>query len=286
MRRRRQLSIFATSLGMGLLVASVHTVPQAVGRDAFARLPGVTLHYVDWGGTGPHLLFLTGLGDSAHAFDSLAPQFTDRARVLGLTRRGQGQSDAPESGYDPPTLASDIRAFLDLLGIEKATLVGFSAAGSEMTYFAGAYPQRIDKLVYLDAANDYRSGHELATHPRSKYPLPLPDPPGTLGQIVRASRVADPDYTKVSAPALAFFVTYETTYIPSDADAELRARLLKRWEEYGKPFQQQRIAHFVRDMRKGEVIELRDAEHGDFLQTGRVQTRTAREMRRFIFSAP
>jgi hypothetical protein len=81
-------------------------------------------------------------------------------------------------------------------------------------------------------------------------------PQQRLGQIVRASRVADPDYTKVSAPALAFFVTYETTYIPSDADAELRARLLKRWEEYGKPFQQQRIAHFVRDMRKGEVIEL------------------------------
>ena len=121
--------MFATSLAMGLLVASPHPLPQAVGRDAFARLPGVTLHYVDWGGTGQVLLFLTGLGDSAHAFDTLAPQFTDRARVLGLTRRGQGQSDAPESGYDPPTLSSDIRAFLDLAGIEKATLVGFSAAG-------------------------------------------------------------------------------------------------------------------------------------------------------------
>ena len=35
-----------------------------------------------------------------------------------------------------------------------------------------------------------------------------------------------------------------------------------------------------------EVIELRDAEHGDFLQTGPVQTRTVREMRRFLFSSP
>jgi pimeloyl-ACP methyl ester carboxylesterase len=286
LRGRRQSSMFATSLATGLLVTSPHPLPQAVGRDAFARLPGVTLHYVEWGGTGPVLLFLTGLGDSAHAFDTLAPQFTDRARVLGLTRRGQGQSDAPESGYDPPTLASDIRAFLDLVGIKKATLVGFSAAGSEMTYFAGVYPQRVDKLVYLDAANDNRSAHELATNSRSKYPLPLPDPPGTLGKIVRASRVADPDYTKVAAPGLAFFVIYETTYIPADADAELRAHILRRWEEYGKPFQQQRIAHFVRDMRKSEVIELHDAEHGDFLQTGRIQTRTVSEMRRFLFSSP
>jgi pimeloyl-ACP methyl ester carboxylesterase len=264
----------------------VHALPEAQGRDAFARLPNVTLHYVDWGGTGPLLLFLTGLGDSAQAFDILAPQFTDRARVLGLTRRGQGQSDAPGSGYDPSTLASDILALLDLVGVEKVTLVGFSAAGSEMTYLAGAHPQRIDKLVYLDAANDNRSAYELATNPRSKCPLPLPDPPATLGQIVRASRVADPDYTKVSAPALAFFVIYETTYVPADADPELRAHLLRRWEEYGKPFQQHRIAHFVRDMRKGEVIELHDAEHGDFLQAGPVQTRTVREMRRFLFSEP
>ena len=87
--------------------------------------------------------------------------------------------EAPDSGYDPPTLASDIRAFLDLMGIEKVTLVGFSAAGSEMTSLCRHYPQRIDKLVYFDAANDNRSAYELATDPRSKYPLPLPDPPGT-----------------------------------------------------------------------------------------------------------
>ena len=277
--------MLAAALATGLLAASP-ALPQAVGRDAFARLPGVTLHYVDWGGTGPVMLFLTGLGDSAHAFDSLATQFTDRARVLGLTRRGQGQSDAPVSGYEPATLAGDIRAFLDSLAIEKATLVGFSAAGIEMTPFAGTYPERVDKLVYLDAANDYRSGHELATNPRTKYPLPLPDPPGALGEIVRASRVADPDYTKVSAPALAFFVVYETTFIPVDADAELRARLIERWEKYGKPFQRQRITRFARDMRKGQVIELHDAEHGDFLKPGPVQQRTVREMRRFLAASP
>jgi pimeloyl-ACP methyl ester carboxylesterase len=283
---RWQSGIFATFLATGLVAVSPHPSAQAQGHDAFARLPGITLHYVDWGGSGPVLLFLTGLGDSARAFDSLAPHFTDRSHVLGLTRRGQGQSDAPASGYDPPTLAGDIRAFLDLMAIEKATLVGFSAAGSEMTYFAGAYPQRVASLVYLDAADDYRSGYELATNPRSKYPLPLPDPPGTLGEIVRASRVADPDYTKVSAQALAFFVVYNTPCIPVDADAELRARLLRRWEDYGKPFQQQRITHFTRDMRRGEVIELHDAEHGDFLKPGAVQTRTVHEMRRFLFSPP
>jgi pimeloyl-ACP methyl ester carboxylesterase len=269
-----------------VLLASLRGFAQTAAHDGFARLPGITLHYVDWGGTGPVLLFLTGLGDSARAFDRLAPQLTDRAHVLGLTRRGQGESDAPTSGYDPQTLANDIRAFLDLMKIEKATLIGFSAAGSEMTQFAGAYPQRVDKLVYLDAVNDYKSGYELATNPRTRYPLPLPDPPGALGEIVRAARVSDPDYTKVSAPALALVIIYGQPSIPADASPELRARIIKRWEEYGEPFQRQRINHFARDMRYGQVIELHDAQHGDFLRPGSVQTRAVREMRRFLFDSP
>ncbi len=277
------LSIIA---GHGVLAQATRALPEPIGRDGFARLPGVTLHYVDWGGTGPVLLLLTGLGDSAHAFDALAPQLSDRAHVLGLTRRGQGQSDAPESGYDPQTLAKDIRAFLDFMKIERTTLVGFSVAGSEMTQFAGAYPQRVDKLVYLDAVNDFKSGYELATNPRTKYPLPLPDPPGTLGQIVRAAQMSDSDYTRIAAPALALFVIYDRPYIPADADADLRARIIKRWEEYGKPFERQRLTHFARDMRNGQVIELHDAEHGDFLQIGPVQARAVREMRRFLFDLP
>jgi non-heme chloroperoxidase len=115
------VAMLAALLTAASITAPLRAFQQPAPRDGFARLPGVTLHYVDWGGAGPVLLFLTGLGDSARAFDSLAPQFTDRAHVLGLTRRGQAQSDAPGTGYDPQTLANDILAFLDLMKIEKAT---------------------------------------------------------------------------------------------------------------------------------------------------------------------
>jgi len=140
---------------------------ESEAQDGFVRINGVRLHYVDWGGTGEAMLFLTGLGDSAHAFDSMAVLFTDRFHVLGLTRRGQAQSDKPPAGYGTRTLAEDIKAFLDVIGIPRATLVGFSAAGAEQTRFAGTYPERVAKLVYLDSAEDYKSGHELATNPRS-----------------------------------------------------------------------------------------------------------------------
>jgi len=256
--------------------------PATQGTDGFVTVNDIKLHYVDWGGTGPALLFLTGLGDSAHAFDALATKFTDRFHVRGLTRRGQGQSDKPQSGYDPRSLAEDIRAFIDLLKIDRVTLVGFSAAGSEETKFAGLYPDRVNSLVYLDAAEDYKSGRELATNPRSKYPLPLPEFDGPIGAIVRGAEEADPDYTKIGAPALAFFTIYAAPYIPDDVDEALRARLVKRWDEYGNPFQRQKIDHFRRDMKYGQVIELRNTDHGDFVRDQNFQSYLVREMRRFL----
>ena len=83
-------------------------------------LIGVRLHYLDWGGAGETLLFLHGMGDTAHIYDELAPKFTNQFRVLGLTRRGHGESEIPETGYDTATLVEDIRQFLDARNIQRA----------------------------------------------------------------------------------------------------------------------------------------------------------------------
>jgi non-heme chloroperoxidase len=120
----------------------------------FANVNGIHLHYLDWGGNGPVLLFLTGLGLSAHIYDKFAPRFIDKFHVLGLTRRGHGDSDHPETGYDPDTLAEDVRLFMDSLEIDKAVLVGHSLANVELCHFSARHPQRVLKLVFLDTAYD------------------------------------------------------------------------------------------------------------------------------------
>ena len=268
------------------LFATISAADQntTTAKDGFVSVNGIRLHYVDWGGAGPSLLFLTGLGDSAHSFDRLAVGFTDRFHVLGLTRRGQGESDKPSSGYDPRSLAEDIRAFLDVMKIQRVTLAGFSVAGSEETLFAGTYPTRVDKLVYLDSAEDYKSGYELATNPITAYPLPLPSLDGPLGEIVKGSRQHDPDYTQIVAPALSFATIYDAPYIPADADAALRARIVTRWNDYGNPFQRRKIDHFTRDMKNGKVIEVHDADHGDFIRDATFQKFLIREMRKFLLN--
>ena len=125
-------------------------------RSDFVHVNGIRLHYLDWGGEGPALIFLTGMGSSAYIFNKFAPRFTDRFRVLALTRRGHGDSEYPETGYEPDTLTEDIRQFMDSLKIEKAILAGHSLAGVELTHFAATYPKRVEKLVYLEALDDRR----------------------------------------------------------------------------------------------------------------------------------
>jgi len=126
-------------------------------KSNFVKVNGINLHYLDLGGSGDVLLFLAGLGCNAHIFDDLAPRFTGKFHVMGFTRRGHGESDHPETGYDVDTLTEDIRQFLDVLGIEKVTLVGHSMANIELSHFNALYPERVLKLIFLDAAYDRRS---------------------------------------------------------------------------------------------------------------------------------
>jgi pimeloyl-ACP methyl ester carboxylesterase len=127
---------------------------------------GVRLEVLDWGGTGEPMVLLTGLGNSAHVFDEFAYQFTDRFWVLGITRRGYGNSSKPAHGYDLQTRLADIIKVLDHFNIERAIFVGHSIAGVELSGLGAEFPERVSKLVYLDAY-DYGDLHKQ-----------IPPPPG------------------------------------------------------------------------------------------------------------
>jgi non-heme chloroperoxidase len=132
--------------------------------------PGVRLEVLDWGGSGPPLVFLSGLQDVAHGFDDFAPQFTNAHHVVAITRRGYGASSQPGSGYDLAGRVADLRAVLDSLRLNRVSLVGHSIAGDELTAFAGAYPGRVISLVYLDAAYDHSNLRKML----GEYPPPPP----------------------------------------------------------------------------------------------------------------
>jgi non-heme chloroperoxidase len=147
------------------------TSPHTSG---FVNANGNRLHYLDWGGVGPVLLFIPGLGCTAHIFDRFAPRFTDQFHVMAITRRGHGESDYPETGYDADTLAEDLRQFLDALKIDKITLAGHSMGYIELSRFALLYPDRVLKLVWIDAAYDRTSPQDKAVMAMNPAPKMMP----------------------------------------------------------------------------------------------------------------
>jgi non-heme chloroperoxidase len=129
--------------------------------------PGVKLEVLDWGGSGAAVLLLAGHGDTGHIFDDFAPCLIARFHVFALTRRGFGASSQPRQGYDLATLVNDISQVVDTLRLKRVHLVGHSIAGDEMTRFALTFPDKVGKIVYLDAAYDRVEAQQLeATFPK------------------------------------------------------------------------------------------------------------------------
>lgn len=151
--------------------------------------PGVRLEVVDWGGSGPPLVFLAGLQDVAHGFDEFAPRFTDHFHVLGITRRGYGASSQTATGYDIATRVADDRAVLDSLHLDRVALVGHSMAGDELTGLAAAYPGRVTRLVYLDAIYDHSTVGVLFAAPLPPIPITPADSLSPLALRAYGTRI-------------------------------------------------------------------------------------------------
>ncbi len=170
--------LLAAIVATGACSDSSGPAAQAPRTRFVTVAPGVRLEVVDYGGSGEPLVLLAGSGNTAHVFATFAWRFTDTYHVVALTRRGFGASSKPATGYDTRTLAEDVRIVLDSLRLTRVSLMGHSLAGDEMTRLAGDHPDRVRKLIYLDAAYDRVALGAIM----AEYPLPTPPAP-TSGEL-------------------------------------------------------------------------------------------------------
>ncbi|HUL02044.1 MAG TPA: alpha/beta hydrolase [Gemmatimonadales bacterium] len=132
-------------------------IDPAPHRSYFVNVRGVNLNCIDFRGSGPPILMIHGLGESPHIFDDLAMRLKDRYHIVAYARRGHGMSDSPIAPYDDQTLVQDVRELLSELRFPHAILIGWGMGGDEITSFAAKYPDKVDKLVYIDAGYDWSS---------------------------------------------------------------------------------------------------------------------------------
>jgi class 3 adenylate cyclase len=77
-------------------------------------------------------------------------RFASFSRLIMFDKRGTGLSDRPRDLGPIETRMDDIRAVLDAVGVERATLVGMSEGGQTCALFAATYPERTEALVLVN----------------------------------------------------------------------------------------------------------------------------------------
>jgi pimeloyl-ACP methyl ester carboxylesterase/anti-sigma regulatory factor (Ser/Thr protein kinase) len=179
----------------------------------------VKLEVLDWGGpsTGRTLVLVPGLGNTAHIFDVLATKLTARYHVVGVTRRGFGDSSAPASGYGADRLGDDVLAVIDALKISQPVLAGHSLGGEELSSIGSRHPEKVAGLIYLDA------GYSYAFYAPDIEPFP-PPPTTPLPPIIESIMTGTQKYTSIPVPILAIYA------LPHDPGAAAPAAMRAQTE--------------------------------------------------------
>ena len=130
----------------------------------FVEIDGATVHFQEFGErTNPTLLLVHGYTASTFVWKSVAPELADAGfHVVAVDLVGFGYSDKPKwFDYKIQSQARMIERFMNRLGIGTATVVGNSYGGAVSLTVALDYPERVEKLVLVDAVcND-----EVLAHP-------------------------------------------------------------------------------------------------------------------------
>jgi 2-hydroxy-6-oxonona-2,4-dienedioate hydrolase len=128
---------------------------------------GTKIQYLE-AGSGPVVILLHGLGGSSQNWALNIAPLAQKFRVIVPDQIGFGKSDKPFIHYRIGTYVDYLDQFCKELKIERASLVGNSMGGWVGAAFTIAYPNRVDRLVLVDAAGyappanfDYRTLYGL-----------------------------------------------------------------------------------------------------------------------------
>ena len=118
----------------------------------FIRIDGKKIAVYDTK-TGDDVAFvLHGWGANIESVMPIVSSLKDRYRVIAYDSLGHGDSDEPDAVIGGDDYVDLLRKIYNYYGIARATCIGHSFGGKTLTVFAALYPEKVDKLVLVDAS--------------------------------------------------------------------------------------------------------------------------------------
>jgi pimeloyl-ACP methyl ester carboxylesterase len=156
-------------------------------RHRFVDAGGLSMHVAE-AGEGEPVVLLHGWPQHWYLWRAVIPLLAPHARVICPDLRGFGWSGVPRGGYDRETMAGDVLALLDALGLERVRLAGHDWGGWIGFLLALRRPERIERLLALGIPPPWpgRDPRGLLSLWRLAYQLPLATPRLGGGPATRA----------------------------------------------------------------------------------------------------
>jgi len=110
---------------------------------------GETIAYREAGDSSKVLVLLHCFGGSSILFKNYFSKFTDKFRVIAFDLRGHGNSSFKTKISKIEDLVEDVKQSVDLLGLTKFSILGWSVGGGVTLKFAADYPDYVENVILL-----------------------------------------------------------------------------------------------------------------------------------------
>jgi Predicted hydrolases or acyltransferases (alpha/beta hydrolase superfamily) len=116
----------------------------------YISVQGIKTFYVERG-KGKTLLFLHGWGASSYSWRNNFLFLCQAFHAIAIDLKGFGLTEKPKGNYDLNEFTEHVKKFIDLLGLEKVSLVGNSMGGSIAINLAYNYDKVIDRVILINS---------------------------------------------------------------------------------------------------------------------------------------